>query len=455
MHGCQETAVRDDGLVADIKRGRAARNVKLATIPVGFAGRAALGLGKRLTGKSKDEVQAELLEKAANQLFTVLGELKGGAMKVGQALSVMEAAIPPEFGEPYREALTKLQKDAPPLPAPKVHRVLDGQLGTKWRERFQSFDDTPVASASIGQVHKGVWSDGREVAVKIQYPGADEALRADLKTMQRLVSVFKQLAPGADVEGVVDELIERTEMELDYRLEADNQRAFAKAYQGHPHFVVPHVVASSPKVMISEWIDGTPMAQIIREGTPDERDLCGTRLIELTFDAPARLGMIHGDAHPGNFMMLPDGRMGVIDFGAVGPLPDGLPVEIGQIICLARDKKYDELLPAMERVGFIQKGEQVSVREIDDMLRQYVEPIEVDVFHYTRRWLQKMAAANMNVSAEQIRTARAMDLPAKLAIPLRVIASTVAISCQLDAHVPTRELAAKFVPGFVEPEPAQ
>ena len=120
----------DDGYVADIKRGRAARNAKLASIPVGFAGRAALGFGKRLTGKSKDEVQAELLEKAANQLFTVLGELKGGAMKVGQALSVMEAAIPEEFGEPYRDALTKLQKDAPPMPADRVHRVLDAQLGT-------------------------------------------------------------------------------------------------------------------------------------------------------------------------------------------------------------------------------------------------------------------------------------------------------------------------------------
>jgi predicted unusual protein kinase regulating ubiquinone biosynthesis (AarF/ABC1/UbiB family) len=312
----------DDGEVADIKRGRAARNAKLASLPVGIAGRAALGFGKRLTGKSRDEVNAELMEKAAHQLFTVLGELKGGAMKVGQALSVMEAAIPDEFGEPYREALTKLQKDAPPLAVNKVHRVLDAQLGTKWRGRFSSFDDAPVASASIGQVHKAVWSDGREVAVKIQYPGADEALRADLKTLQRMVSVLKQLSPGADVQGVVDELVQRTEMELDYRLEADNQRAFAKAYQDDPHFVVPHIVASAPKVVIQEWIDGVPMAQIIRDGTTEQRDLIGTRLTELTFDAPRRVEMMHGDAHPGNFMLLPDGRLGVIDFGAVAPLPD-------------------------------------------------------------------------------------------------------------------------------------
>ena len=441
------------GGVADIRRGRAARNAKLASIPVGFAGRAALGFGKRLTGKSRDEVNAELMEKAANQLFTVLGELKGGAMKVGQALSVMEAAVPEEFGEPYREALTKLQKDAPPLPAAKVHRVLDGQLGTKWRTRFDSFDDTPVASASIGQVHRAVWHDGRDVAVKIQYPGADEALRADLKTMQRMVSVFKQLSPGADVQGVVDEMIERTEMELDYRLEAENQRAFAKGYTGDPHFLVPHVVASSPKVMITEWIDGVPMSQIIRSGTVDQRDLCGTRLLELTFGAPARVGMMHGDAHPGNFMLLDDGRMAVIDFGAVAPLPDGLPVELGMMIRQARDKNYDLLLPTMEKVGFIQKGEQVPVKEIDDMLRQYVEPIRVEVFHYTRKWLQKMAAVNMSGSVEQIKTARQMDLPAKLAIPLRVIASIVAISAQLDAHVPVRELAEQLIPGFADPRP--
>ncbi|BBY17137.1 ABC transporter ATP-binding protein [Mycolicibacterium litorale] len=434
----------------DIRRGRAARNAKLASLPVGMAGRAALGFGKRLTGKSRDEVNAELMDKAAQQLFTVLGELKGGAMKVGQALSVMEAAIPEQYGKPYREALTKLQKDAPPLPAAKVHRVLDAQLGTKWRERFASFDDKPIASASIGQVHKAVWSDGREVAVKIQYPGADEALRADLKTMQRMVSVLKQLSPGADVEGVVDELIERTEMELDYRLEADNQRAFAKAYRDHPHFVVPAVVASAPKVVIAEWIDGIPMSHIIRDGTQEQRDLMGTRLFELTYDAPRRLEMMHGDAHPGNFMLMPGGKMGVIDFGAVAPLPGGIPVELGMAVRYALAKDYDRLLPTLEKIGFIQRGEQVSAQDVDDMLRQYVEPLEVEVFHYTRKWLQKMAAVNMDRSVQQIKTVRQMDVPAKLAIPMRVIASNVAISCQLDAYIPTKALATELIPGFAE-----
>ncbi len=182
--------------MADIVRGGLGRVAKLASLPAGVAGRAALGVGKRMTGKSREEVNAELLEKAADELFQVLGELKGGAMKVGQALSVMEAAIPPQFADPFREALVRLQTEAPPLPAAKVHRVLDAQLGTKWRERFESFDDTPVASASIGQVHKATWKDGRKVAVKVQYPGADEALRADLKLIQRVSWLAADCATG-------------------------------------------------------------------------------------------------------------------------------------------------------------------------------------------------------------------------------------------------------------------
>jgi predicted unusual protein kinase regulating ubiquinone biosynthesis (AarF/ABC1/UbiB family) len=264
--------------------------------------------------------------------------------------------------------------------------------------------------------------------------------------------VFKQLAPGADVEGVVDELIERTEMELDYRLEADNQRAFAKAYDGHPDYLVPHIVASAPKVVIAEWIEGIPLSEIIRSGTQAQRDLMATRLFEFTDDAPRRLEMVHGDPHPGNFMLLADGRMGVIDFGAVAPMPGGWPVELGKVLRYAVDKNYEKLLPTMEEVGFIQKGEKMAPAEVDEMLRQYVEPLEVPVFHYRRKWLQKMTALNVERAAGQIKAARQMDIPPKLAIPMRVIASVVAISCQLDAHVPTRRIAEEMVPGFANPD---
>ena len=160
--------------------------------------------------------------------------------------------------------------------------------------------------------------------------------------------------------------------------------------------------------------------------------------------------MMHGDAHPGNFMLMEDGRIGVIDFGAVAPLPGGLPVELGRMMRFALANEYDDLVATMEKIGFIQPGEQVSAREIDDMLRQYVEPLQTDVFHFTRKWLQKMTAVQMDRSVAQIRTARQMDIPVKLAIPMRVIASSVAISCQLNAHVPVRAIALELVPGFAE-----
>src|SRR5512146_2117709 len=182
----------------DIPQRRVARTAKLASLPLGVAGRATVGLGRRMTGKSAEEVTADLQARTAEQLFTVLGELKGGAMKLGQALSVFEAALPEEVAAPYRAALTRLQEAAPALPAATVHAVLAEQLGPGWRERFREFDDRPAAAASIGQVHRAVWVDGRPVAVKIQYPGAGRALISDLNQMSRFARLFGVLMPGLE-----------------------------------------------------------------------------------------------------------------------------------------------------------------------------------------------------------------------------------------------------------------
>ncbi|MBA0045494.1 AarF/UbiB family protein [Mycobacterium sp. NPDC050853] len=439
--------------MAEIRRGRAARAAKLASLPAGIAGRAALGVGKRLTGKSKDEVNAEMMERAAEQLFQVLGELKGAAMKLGQALSVMEAAIPAEFAEPFREALTKLQSDAPPLPAAKVHRVLDAQLGTKWRDRFQSFEDKPVASASIGQVHKAVWSDGRVVAVKVQYPGADEAVRSDLKTMQRLAGLFKQIVPGADVKSIIDELIERTEEELDYRIEATNQRKFAKAFAGDPEYHVPPVVASAPKVVITEWMDGRKLSAIIADGTEDERNECGRRLVEFTVSSPYRCGILHADTHPGNFMLLDDGRFGVMDFGAVATHEGGFPPNLGPIWRLERDGKWDELIPLLREEGFIPPKKDVTPEEIDDYLRPFIDPLKTDEFHFSRKWLQRVAAKSSDLRGAQFQTGRHLNLPTNQVMIFRVLMGITGILAQLDATVPYARIIGDWVPGFREDTP--
>ncbi len=252
--------------MTDIPR-RGARTVRLASLPLGVAGRATVGVGKRIAGRSAADVQAEQQARTAEQLFAVLGELKGGAMKMGQALSIFEAALPEEAAAPYREALTKLQDAAPPMEAAVVRRVLDEQFGRRWPERFREFEETPAAAASIGQVHRGVWHDGRAVAVKVQYPGAGQALLADFTQLSRLARLFSRLSPGIEMKPLLAELRERVLEELDYTLEADAQRGFAAAYGGDPDIAVPRVVASAPKVIVSEWLDGTPLARVIASGT--------------------------------------------------------------------------------------------------------------------------------------------------------------------------------------------
>src|SRR4051795_5945760 len=185
--------------VSDIPKWAISRSAKLASLPLGVAGRATIGLGKRIGGRPAEIVASELQQRTAEQLFRVLGELKGGAMKFGQALSVFEAALPEDLAAPYRAALTKLQEAAPPTAPVPAHPVLASGLGADWQSLFQSFDEKPAAAASIGQVHRAVWADGREVAVKLQYPGAGPALLSDLNQLARLARLFAILNPGLDV----------------------------------------------------------------------------------------------------------------------------------------------------------------------------------------------------------------------------------------------------------------
>ena len=192
--------------MSDMPRRAVTRTVKLASLPVGLAGRTALGLGKRIGGRPAEIVAQEIQQRTAEQIFRVLGELKGGALKLGQALSIFEAALPPEIAGPYRATLTRLQESAPPLPAATVHKVLAADLGEDWRARFAEFDDKPAAAASIGQVHKARWLDGRAVAVKIQYPGAGKALSNDFNQLSRIGMLFGVLMPGLETRPLLEEL---------------------------------------------------------------------------------------------------------------------------------------------------------------------------------------------------------------------------------------------------------
>jgi predicted unusual protein kinase regulating ubiquinone biosynthesis (AarF/ABC1/UbiB family) len=434
--------------VADIPRRAAHRTAKLASLPLGVAGRLAAGWGKRLTGQNATQINAEVSAKTAEQLFAVLGQLKGGAMKFGQALSVFEAAVPDEMAGPYREALTKLQSAAPPMPASSVHRVLDEQLGRVWRKRFTEFDDTPAAAASIGQVHRATWHDGREVAVKVQYPGADEALRSDLRQLMRFSRLFQSLAPGAEIKPLLAELQDRMVEELDYRTEADNQRAFAKVFRGDGDVLVPAVVASAPKVVVTEWVTGKPYARIIADGDREERNAAGRLLAEFHYSAPSLAGLLHADPHPGNFMLLPDGKLCVIDFGAVSRLPDGLPATFGRMIRLALEDESAELLELLRAERFVQSDRDIQAEDVLAYLAPFVDPARAPTFHFTRRWLQRQAERVGDLRSQDFQTGRSLNLPPDYLLIHRVTLGATGILCQLDAEVDAREIIARWQPGF-------
>ena len=434
--------------MTDIPQRRVARTARLASLPLGVAGRATIGLGRRMTGRSAEDITADLQARTAEQLFTVLGELKGGAMKLGQALSVFEAALPEESAAPYREALTKLQEAAPPMPAATVHQVLDEQFGRSWPDRFTSFDDVPAAAASIGQVHKAVWADGREVAVKLQYPGAGPALLADFTQLSRLAWLFARLSPGLEVKPLLAELKERVLEELDYTLEAQSQRAFAAAYAGDPDIVIPRVVASAPKAVVTEWLDGTPLSRIIADGTQDERDRAGSLLALLHYSAPERAGLLHADPHPGNFRITADGRLGVVDFGAVARLPDGSPEPLGRLTRLAMDGDGPALVTMMRELGFIRPGVELDAEAVMDYFGPVLDPLRSDTFTFSREWMRRQAARIGDPRSEEAKVGRMLNLPPTYLLIHRVTIGSIGILCQLGATAAFRPLAERWQPGF-------
>lgn len=452
QNGIFRRSLVHNGRVSDeIPRGALNRTARLATLPLSAAGRVGLGWGQRLIGRDRDEVSAEMSRRTATQVFEVLGTLKGGAMKFGQALSVYEAAIPDEYAEPYREALAKLQNAAPPMPTRVVHRVLTEQLGSAWRDRFTSFDEEAAAAASIGQVHKAVWHDGREVAVKIQYPGAGDALKADLDQLNRLAPLLGFMIPGMAFKPLLTELRERVMEELDYTAEAHNQRAFARGFADDVDIRIPAVFASAPKVIVSEWMDGRGLRDVIETGTNVERDEAGRMMTELHFSAPERVGLLHSDPHPGNYLLTGDGRLGVIDFGSIARLPNGAPSIVGRISRLALDHRSSDVLAGLREAGFIPPGYDPEPDALMEYVAPFVEPLRHDLFHFTRAWMQAQAARMSDLSSQESKMARSLNLPPAYLMIHRVTFGSIGVLCQLDATAPFRAIVERWQPGFSDP----
>ncbi|MFH9109085.1 ABC1 kinase family protein [Streptomyces albus] len=446
--------------MSDLPRKAVTRTAKLAALPLGFAGRSAWGLGKRLGGISADLVGHELQQRTAEQLFKVLGELKGGAMKFGQALSVFESALPEELAGPYRATLTRLQEAAPPMPTSTVRTVLTERLGEDWRACFTEFEDTPAAAASIGQVHHAVWHDGREVAVKLQYPGAGEALVSDLAQLGRFARLLGPLIPGMDIKPLITEMHDRVTEELDYGLEAEAQSAYAQEYAEDPDVLVPDVVHQGDQVLITEWLEGIPLSAVIADGSQEERDRAGQLLSRFLFSGTVRTGLLHADPHPGNFRLVTGGsdepaqwRLGVMDFGTVDRLPDGLPPVIGVVLRLMLDGDAETAYDMLREEGFVKERIELDPEAVRDYLLPIIEPACVDEFTFTREWMRGQAARIADPRSPAHQLGRRLNLPPSYLLIHRVTLSTIGVLCQLGATVRMRDDMETWVPGFAPAQP--
>lgn len=428
------------------------RAARLARLPLGAAGRATRGLGRRIGGASGESIGSAARTEAADQLFRVLGEMKGGAMKVGQALSMFEAFWPEELAAPYRTQLTRLQDQAPPMPTSRVHQVLAAELGADWRELFTSFSARPAAAASIGQVHRAVWAaTGEPVAVKVQYPGADEALKSDLAQLRRLGGMLAPMAGGMDVRPIVEDVIARVGDEVDYEKEAAAQDQAARGFAGHPEFVVPQVLRHSRRVMVSQWIGGRSFNTVADD--PDElRNELALRYVRFLFAGPQEVGLLHGDPHPGNFKVLGDGRLGIVDFGLVDRLPDGLPPAIGDLIRIANSGDADTVTAGLRAEGFVlPRVGPIDPGELLDFLHPFLEPARTPEFHFNRAWMRKEFRRVMD--SRDSKVARQLNLPTDYVLIERVWLGGIAVLSQLDVRANFQQILDTYLPSWRAPGP--
>ena len=254
--------------------------------------------------------------------------------------------------------------------------------------------------------------------------------------------------PGLDIKPILEELKARVVEELDYGLEAQAQAQFAEAFRGDPVFAVPEVVAANPHVIVSEWLEGVPLSRLIVDGSQAERDLGARRYLEFLLAGPARAGLLHADPHPGNFRLLDDGRFGVLDFGAVKRLPDGMPAEIGRLLQLALSDDADGVVVGLRDAGFIRTSIQLDGEALLAYLSPFVEPLRHQTWRFSRAWLRELFQHVNDPRRPQWTIGLKLNLPPEYLLIHRVWIGGIGVLCQIEGEVPVREVLTDWLPGY-------
>ena len=359
-----------------IPTGRVARTAKVGRVAAGQAVRQA---GTKVTNVARsEEGRTKALEKrhieAAEQIVTALGSMKGAAMKLGQVMSFLDVGLVPEdYREEFQRKLGELRDAAPSVRFEDMRTVIEEDLEQPVEDVFDAFEEEPIAAASIGQVYRARLRDGRDVAVKVQYPGVNKAVRADMQNLGLILRLTHHIAPGMDSKAITEEIRLRINEELDYELETQNQRSLARIFRGHPFIAVPDVVTRlcRERVMVSEFVEGTGFDELKTHPQAD-RDRVGEIVFRFFMGCLYRHHQFSGDPHPGNFMLMEDGRVVFLDFGLFKRMARE-PVEL-ELACqraLVENDK-DELHRLLGESGFLPHPERVDQQRLFNYVRDSI-----------------------------------------------------------------------------------
>jgi predicted unusual protein kinase regulating ubiquinone biosynthesis (AarF/ABC1/UbiB family) len=395
-----------------------------------------------------DEVLGGFHEKTARQLVQMLGEMKGAAMKVGQLASFYEFAAPSEYLSTYRDALTMLQNSAPPMDPAASRQVIEEEFGAPVEEVFESFQDEPVAAASIGQVHRGTLRTGEDVAIKVQYPGVDDAVRADLKNVSALTKISVAIAPNIDPREVANEVRDRVLEELDYRREATNQERFAELFAGHPFIVVPKVYPKycRTRVITQEFIEGEPFLTAF-ERDQDSKNRIAEILFRFFYGSMNRFLLFSADPHPGNYLLLKDDRVAFLDFGLVRALDPGTLKLFLEIINALIEEDRDRCRRALEGIGVLNR----KTPEIDavwDHLKMINQPVLHDgPFTIDPPLVQNIAAVGFDPRSKAFQTLRKVGIPGVMVTFNRMSFGLASLLARLNATANWQAIAREMWAG--------
>ena len=421
-----------------IPTGRVRRTAQVGTV-IGSEGARYAKTRAANVARTKERASRELDKRhleAAERMVDTLGKMKGAAMKIGQLASFIDTDfLPEEYRELYQDKLAHLRTSAPAMPWKRVRSVLDEEWEDPVEELFEDFEHDAAAAASIGQVHRATLPDGRSVAVKIQYPGVAAAVRADMQNAGMIMRLAKAIAPGLDAKAAAAELKERVLEELDYEYEAQNQRAFARGYRGHPFIYVPDVVTrlSTGRVLVSEWVDGLGFDDVKRL-PQDERDRFGEIVFRFCFGSIYHLEHFNADAHPGNYLLMDDGRVAFLDFGMTKHVDrEQIELEITALEAVFAGDP-ERLRLALHELGFLNRPRKVDAERLMSHVKTvggwYMDDREVTI---DSRLVMDAIAAVSDPRSQFFDLMRRENVPANELMGRRMEVGVMAVLGQLTA----------------------